>query len=197
MAEESRNRTLNDGLKQRVVGALVLVVLGVIFLPMILDFKGDRQIDKTTRIPTAPDIQPVVMALPIKPVGIPVPKSSQDVYQLEESTDKVASLEPEQTAATKPVTSNSKKLKILDDKGLPLTWVIKVVSYADQSKANGLSSDIKSSGLKSFVRSAKVSGKTYYRVFVGPFVEKTRATNTQKTINKQYKVQSALLKFEP
>jgi len=199
MAEESRNRTLNDGLKQRVVGALVLVVLGVIFLPMILDFKGDRRINKTTRIPSSPDIQPVIMTPSKKPVGISEPKSSKDVYRLEGAVD---SFEPEETSTTKPVssksaTTNSNKPKILDEKGLPLTWVIKVVSYTDQSKAKELSLDIKASGLKSFVLSAKISGKTYHRVFIGPFVEKARAINTQKIINKQYKVQSDLLKFEP
>jgi DedD protein len=182
---------LNDGLKQRIIGALVLVVLGVIFLPMILDFKGDRYIDKSSRIPHSPDIMPTVMTAPQKPIGIPEPKNPEEIYQLADPTTSVAD------DVTIDVTPHATKTSLLNDKGLPITWVVKVVSYVDKIRANELSTELQKSGLKSFVRSAKISGKTYYRVFVGPFVEKARALNTQKTIDKKYKVQSILQKFKP
>jgi DedD protein len=45
---------LDDRLKQRLVGALVLVVLAIIFLPVLFDREPIEPLDTQTQIPPAP-----------------------------------------------------------------------------------------------------------------------------------------------
>ena len=74
-----RGGRLNDGFKQRIVGALVLAALAVIFLPSLFDREGARYIDVTSQIPPAPDIQPIEIAAPEPVVGVapaPAPRRS-------------------------------------------------------------------------------------------------------------------------
>ena len=84
---------MNDGLKQRVVGAIVLIVLAVIVLPMLFDFSGERHIDRTSRIPEQPQIDPVAFEEPKRPDNIQFPKPPDRIYQLEESRAEVEEAE--------------------------------------------------------------------------------------------------------
>ena len=47
---------MSNGLKQRVVGVLVLASLGLILLPILFDFADPKRIDRTSLIPPAPEI---------------------------------------------------------------------------------------------------------------------------------------------
>ncbi|WP_370978872.1 SPOR domain-containing protein [Agaribacterium sp. ZY112] len=60
---------MNDGLKQRIIGALVLVALAIIFVPVIFDKERITPVDRTTQIPKAPDIE--VLPLPERPASGP------------------------------------------------------------------------------------------------------------------------------
>lgn len=178
---------MNDGLKQRVVGALVLVVLGVIFLPMILDFQDDRRVDTRSQIPAKPNIVASVMAKPKPITDLPAAKSGGDVYQITEpDVNSVAD-----TRAT------ASKTTVLNRQGLPAGWIIQVISYSTEASANKFETRLQKAGFKSYMRAAKVSGKNYYRVYVGPFMEKRRADDAKRKIDKQYQVKSSIRKFEP
>ena len=47
---------MSEGLKQRIVGALVLGALGLILLPLALDFTDPKKVDRTSLIPPAPNV---------------------------------------------------------------------------------------------------------------------------------------------
>jgi DedD protein len=47
---------VSNGLKQRVVGVLVLASLGLILLPVVFDFADPKRIDRSSLIPPAPEI---------------------------------------------------------------------------------------------------------------------------------------------
>ncbi|MDD3448139.1 MAG: SPOR domain-containing protein [Gammaproteobacteria bacterium] len=72
---------MDRGLKQRLVGAAVLVALGVIFIPMILDGPGPDRVTIQSDIPPQPEggfasrVQPLREApsVPERPVATPLP----------------------------------------------------------------------------------------------------------------------------
>lgn len=68
---------MEENLKQRLVGAAVLVALAVIFLPAVFDKDERVAIDTTSQIPSAPLIEPPVIPLPTKPEGIQVPPAEE------------------------------------------------------------------------------------------------------------------------
>ena len=55
---------MNQALRQRILGLLVLVALASVVLPLVLDFGGDTQIDTRSQLPPAPTIQPTPLPGP-------------------------------------------------------------------------------------------------------------------------------------
>ena len=58
---------MSNGLKQRIIGALVLGALGLIILPIIFDFADPLKIDRTRKLPAARKISPVDVARAQRP----------------------------------------------------------------------------------------------------------------------------------
>ncbi|MCK7595775.1 SPOR domain-containing protein [Microbulbifer sp. CAU 1566] len=88
-------RRLNDGVKQRIVGALVLAALAVIFLPTLFDREGARYIDVTSQIPAPPDIKPIVIAEPQPVDGIDTAPPVNEVFQPDFVEQKAPAPDPE------------------------------------------------------------------------------------------------------
>lgn len=68
---------MEENLKQRLVGAAVLVALAVIFLPAVFDKDERVAIDTTSQIPSAPLIEPPTIPRPMKPEGIKIPPAEE------------------------------------------------------------------------------------------------------------------------
>lgn len=176
---------MNVGLRQRVVGALVLVALGVVFLPMLLDLGGSYKVDTTSRIPPAPIIEPVQIARVTNPSDIPQVK--KPVFSLDRETADNVIKPSVDTGVTEPRLSAA---------GLPDAWVLQVGSFKDKDNAQELNERLLSAGLQAFVRAADIDGGKNYRVFVGPKVLKDKMLADQRAIEKKFEIKSWLLKFE-
>ena len=59
--------------KQRLIGAIVLVALGVIFIPMLLDQETDPRLDVSMQIPERPVYEPLTQLDNIEPPVITIP----------------------------------------------------------------------------------------------------------------------------
>lgn len=99
---------LDKAYKQRMVGALVLVALAVIFLPMLFS-RQDEQRQVTVQAPAAPQA-PAMPQVQVEPVVVPEPQalpqepvpSDEEIAQQEAPVAPVAPVAP--APATKPVT---------------------------------------------------------------------------------------------
>ena len=63
---------MNESMKQRLVGVLVLLALATLLLPVLFDFEGsDYTVDTRPTIPASPDIESVEIkkAGPVKGAG--------------------------------------------------------------------------------------------------------------------------------
>ncbi|EJM77514.1 SPOR domain-containing protein [Pseudomonas sp. GM55] len=103
---------LDKAYKQRMVGALVLVALAVIFLPMLFS-RQDEQRQVTVEAPSAPQA-PVMPQVQVEPVAVPEPQAlpqepvpSDDEIAQQESAVPAAPVAPApapaSAAAAKPV----------------------------------------------------------------------------------------------
>lgn len=183
-------------LKQRLVGAIVLVSLGIIFIPMILS-GGDQAANRlsVTNIPEKPDKDFVSRIIPLdkqapEPAPLsadnasksakPAPSKSAKIYKAPELA-KLKDAEPPKTApkpvpkpAPKVVAKPAAKPKpaATPEKG----WVAQVGSFSSKSNAYGLRDKLRKKGFSSFVDSIKNNGKTTYRVRIGPETQKAKAS---------------------
>ena len=184
-------------LKQRIVGAIVLVALGVIFIPIILDREeagisgsnipdvpkqleklADRQLPATPAMPTKPETTRQIVDEHTEPVKTPpAPDAVTDT-----STAKPD--KPEK--ATQPPTEGKQR-----------AWVVQVASFSERKKALALRDRLRKAKYITFVESISSKQNVLYRVRVGPVIKRTEAEDMQKKIAKQFKLKDALVMAHP
>lgn len=213
---------MENSLKQRVVGAVVLIALAVIFLPAILKEKAERE-PFESQIPAKPislvehqvaeetaakneQISEQLDKLEEQEQKLP-PKKSQEKISNTNSQESTDSL---QDSAASAAESKSKAVakKQADDKRAikkqlgaaykDAAWVIKVASFSNLDNAKKMVEQLKKKGHKAYRRSGKnQQGKTVYRIYVGPYIEKSRASAKLSSISKLSQSQAILLVFDP
>lgn len=203
--------------KQRMIGALVLIALAVIFLPMLFS----RQDDTVRQVQVDPPAAPQAPALPpvqVEPVAVPEPQILPAEPVPEQATTQAhAPSMPIQPAPTAPAVPTAKKpvetvqpsapvaaAKVapvakpdtasrIDPNGLPVSWSVQLASLSNRAGADTLQKSLRAQGYNAYVRTA--GGKN--RVFVGPLVERAEAERLRDVINRQQKLQGFVVRFEP
>lgn len=186
---------MKSGLKQRIVGVLVLVALVVVFLPMLLDLQPGRDVDTSSRIPPAPDIEGTEIAEHPIPEGMEEPPHEGEAFVPSEDTAlSVAEAEP---ATGDAEAAPAPDAPTLTAEGLPEAWVLQVGSFRDRAGADALEQRLLDAGHDAYVRTARSGGDNVHRVFVGPRVERNKLLEEKRTIDPEFGVDSLVLRFEP
>ena len=181
-------------LKQRIVGAIVLVSLAVIFIPMILT-GGDTAIQRIsgTTIPEKPETEFVSRIIPLdkqapEPASLNIHIDKSQPSSPPGGDSKIAASappEPENTATTTLTTAKSDAEPARPArKTLPTApkvvdaWVAQLGSFSSKKNAYALRDKLRGKGFPTaFVDSVHQKDKTTYRVRIGPEVKKDRASD--------------------
>lgn len=196
---------VNENLKQRIVGALVLVALAVIFVPLLFDFSSRQEVDTTSQIPPRPEIKPVEIAEPVRPKDIIPAKSDEDIFQFgvdTEAEDSSTGKDSQPLVKETPVVEKAAPMPkdekpALSPEGIPVAWVLQIGSFRDKAKAKALLDGLLKDGYKAFIREKKDTAGSLSRVFVGPLVLKKKLVQQKSAIDKKYRVDALLVHFEP
>ncbi len=186
--------------KQRIVGAIVLVALAVIFVPMLLSGGKDRDfIDADTVIPEKPPALKQIQVLEIEnPVPPPAPASETRIPVDEKSPPETRKPAPDQTrpapASPKPrAPAATTKPEPATDTAL--AWAVQVGSFRKQANALALAKKLKARGHPAFVEKIVLAdGKQSYRVRVGPYVKKDEAEGVRKRLQKQFQLKGLVVR---
>ena len=198
---------LDKGLKQRIVGALVLVALAVIFLPMLFSREDElRQV--TVDAPAMPD-KPAMPEVALEPVVVPEPVAEDEVPPVEPvpqtPSEPIAALpqpavEPQAQAQTKPPAATpapaqaaTKPASGLDANNLPVSWSVQLASLSSRAGAEKLQQTLRSGGYNAYIRS--FDGMN--RVFVGPVIERAEADRLRDLLNRQQNLKGFVVRFQP
>lgn len=172
---------MDDGLKQRLIGAIVLLAVAVIFIPALFDRQTITPVDTVTQIPPMPAlvVEPIVVAVAPE-VRSPAPEPEQ-MFIPDEA--KHESLVPESPS--------------LNSNGVPRGWLLQVISYRVLAKAESFRDALIADGHTAYVRKVQNTKGTHYRVYVGPKLDKTVILQAKAAIDAQYKLSSILLDITP
>ena len=201
---------LDKGLKQRMVGALVLLALAVIFLPMLLSREDESQrvqVDapEMPAAPQAPDVelQPVAVLepqlLPDEPIGSEAAQSLEpsEPVVAEQSTAPITPATPAtapESAVPEPVITPPQPAPgKLDANSLPISWSVQLASLSSSDGAQKLQKTLRTQGYNAYIRS--VDGMN--RVFVGPLIERAEADRLRDQLNRQHKLNGFVVRFQP
>lgn len=217
---------MNDILKQRLVGALVLIALGVIFWP-VLFVEGERgSLDRATQLEpmpaledvTIPAPQPIDGVEPVRPAPEPTP-DELDALSTEADQPVASAPEPEPKAAPAPQPKPKPESKpqraavpplpdaedkqaapaspALDDQGIPIAWVLQVASVSSREKADQLTAGLIGQGYKAYHRAIRRDDAVLYRVFIGPVFEREKLAKVKRDIDKQLNVSALIARYVP
>lgn len=180
---------MNEKLKQRLVGAVVLVSLAVIFIPMLLD-GGERSSMPLfgSNIPDKPDyhfepldipLQPVTTVPEERPQLIDKPEASPTKEAKPQEKSKIAEVkspEPAQAKSEPPasVSESSTASSATTSKGQE-AWVVQVGSFSQSTNALALRDKLRAKSFTAFVEKLKTDGETIYRVRIGPELKRENA----------------------
>ncbi|MCV6604865.1 MAG: SPOR domain-containing protein [Porticoccaceae bacterium] len=199
---------MNDGLKQRVVGAFVLAALAIIFLPMLFDFSGERYIDRNSQIPPRPVISSRPFTEPVRPDNIQYPKPAERIFQPDDTEPAAAQTDTSEPALEAgieiegPDTDSTEVEQVppapapgLNDRGLLAAWVIQVGAFSDRERAQSLEQSLLADGYKAYVR--ENPGRGLFFVYVGPDADRQTLQAAQQKIDSKHRLKSKILSFEP
>jgi len=217
---------VENSLKQRIIGAIVLIALAIIFLPAILKEKTTNG-EFDSKIPKMPaileeyqvDTQAINELANTPPSEIEqklIQKNKNRAVQqqahqkdIEESTKDVNassdinSEEPLQSNLNQSAntaiakTTNKIKKETLGKDYQDAAWVVQVASFSKESNAKKLVKKLKRRGLRAYRRAVTLKHNLLYRVFVGPYVEKVDAQRAVKKIAKISQTDAIVKAFDP
>ncbi len=199
---------LDSGLKQRMVGALVLVALAVIFLPMLLSREDEmrRVVVDAPAMPQAPAtaeiiVQPAEVVEPeelpqepvpveeVEPQIVEVPEQPKPTAPPVAQQSKPDPVKTEQAASAAPAKPEGR----LDANSLPISWSVQLASLSSRAGAENLQKTLRSQGYNAYIRT--FDGMN--RVFVGPLIERAEAERLRDQLNRQHKLSGFVVRFQP
>ena len=189
---------MDQKLKQRLTGAIVLVALAVIFVPIILEGPDDDWTPRSHSIPEHPQMDyraSMELELPAPETAVEEQSGGVITEALGLSEDDSAASKPPPVEAkpapaarktTEPVAVAPKPAKVVPapapapkpakKAAAPINgWFVQVGSFGQEMNANGLRSRLKSAGYDTRLQKIAIGKGSAYRVLVGPATSRTAA----------------------
>jgi DedD protein len=152
-------KTLEEKLKHRIVGAVVLTALAVIFIPMIFDGSEQAREAYRVEIPSGPGFE--------RDTRISVAEIQSEMRARERASAAKMPLE-----VVDQVDYSEQGARILDQNGLPVGWSLQVASFRDQENAVRLRAKIRALGYGSYVLKSATNEGLFFQVLVGPSLDR-------------------------
>lgn len=217
---------LDNVVKQRMVGALVLVALAVVFLPMLFS-RPDEMREVRVNAPAAPAV-PVVPQVKVQPAAVPdAPAPTPVVDEAPPSPPVTARASAQARAPSMPISAaptvtapSAPSQKAAAPAPAPSTPAPST-STAPTAKADAaskldaggvpvswsvqLASLSNRAGADTLQKTLRTQGYNAYvrsaegknRVFVGPLIDRGEAERLRDVINRQQNLKGFVVRFEP
>ena len=205
---------MDIALQHRLVGAGVIIALGVILIPIVLDGAGERQLRKMPPEPTiVANSEPgfidkqsldrpektktgqIIITLPQdkktssakqseKVVAVEVPKKSATQQPAKTTPEKVSGGTHSSPVQQKPDTQAPTQTDTNTQK-TSSNWVVQVGSFTDENKAVKLRETLRKKKYKAFVEQISGrNGQPLYRVRVGPLPTRKQTEQLAQQLKK-------------
>lgn len=174
--------------KERLVGAAVLALLAVLFVPVILDGPDDARTTRDIPLPPADgnaapeqtyhfDLQtknPSPQAATDE-TGEPVPQTEAPSA----TTDTPSTTEP---STSKPEPATTEAAPAVQTTPAVDGWTVQVGSFSTEARAARLRDELRGKDYKAFIVLFKDGAQQYYRVRVGPEPDRAEAEALAKRL---------------
>ena len=189
--------------KHRIIGAVIVVSLAVIFVPMIL---GEREppsrLGPVIEVPKRGETENLadtkVVVVPVEPIKSASSPRHSVLTTKSIETARIASNANAEKSARPPVDSEASATKIVSAR-VPKSsartqgWIVQVGTFASLSNATRLRDKLKTSGYSVDEQNITLEGNKAVRLRVGPFQDKPAALKARANIQNDLGVQGVVL----
>jgi DedD protein len=209
---------VNEILKQRLVGALILLALGVVFWPIVFVEPEQEATMQRRSMPAPPAVSTAAIEAPGQAdlraspaltadefaqgvdnpqpqAGEPEPDKAAEVQQAATAT--AVTDEPARSTEASVVRTEAPQPLQVDADGVPVAWTLQVATVSSAEKAESLRSRLLAKNEKAYIKTISSGGKQLYRVCVGPKFEKKELERIQGDINAEFGVKTMLVRYLP
>lgn len=204
---------MNQAMRQRVVGSLVLGCLAIILIPVLLDGEGVVAPPLASSFPPAPVFATDPVPLPLRPtvvdsadgaglapadgtIALPAvaplaaPVANQEIDALEAAVAAVMARDQEAV----PTSDNTPQREA---NGLPRSYVVRLGSFGDKANADGLLQKLLAANHKAYSRQVQTTNGTLQVVYVGPVLTSAEAGSLLATLAQDFQLQGVVETFTP
>lgn len=194
-------------IKQRIIGALVLVSLGIIIIPMLLNGGvTTNQSISGDNIPVMP--QKLKTVLPQVPQAMMMPEGKKRVAKPERSTAHDSKPEKKSISGTVKLTTVKKNTEDLTQSSskmkykqaskpasakINMAYTIQIASFSKKTNADALKQKLRKKKHKAYIESVSTSKGKIYRLRVGPYLKFEQISTIKKQIEKQFKLKNTVI----
>lgn len=177
---------MKQSIRRGIVFTVVILALGLIFLPIFFDGQGTSLPQLPSRIPPPPEVP--VLPEPVQ--SRPVILSSTPAINLSGETRNV------EDARTGAAGDGWREIPILDERGLPRGWSLRLGLFADEEEAKQLLSQLLQAGYRAYVREQQADPGPLSAVLVGPWLGHDTARDYQARLEQEFGITGVILPFE-
>jgi DedD protein len=176
--------------KNRLIGSAILVLIGVIGFPLLVD-KQPRPVavdlpieipDKNKVLPLAAPPAPAPAAASETPAA-PSATASGVVTQAEPAPVEKPAAKPEPRAVKPEVKPEAKKTEV-PKPAAESRYVVQVGSFAEETRAREARAKLERAGLKNYTQAVETKDGKRIRVRAGPYASKAEAERAAEKIKK-------------
>jgi DedD protein len=192
--------------RHRLMGASVLVVLGVVGFPLVFDTQPrpvsvDIAVDIPDRATSKPLVTAATASKPLPPgaaldpkeeVVVPTKVAPKLEAKVETKPEPKTDVKPKPEVVTTDAKSTSDKSTASDSKDNAPRFIVQVGAFSEDAKALEVRSKLEKAGFKTYTHVANTKEGPRTRVRVGPFASRDEADKVAQKI-KQLQMQPAVL----
>jgi DedD protein len=183
--------------RHRLIGASVLVVLGVVGFPLLFDTQPRPvSVDIAVNIPDRATAKPLVDTSKPKPLSAGAGlDAKEEVVPVDKKPDAaVAAVMPvlEAKVAPKPADAKPAEAKPSDTQDTGARFVVQIGAFNDEAKVREVRAKVEKEGIKTYTNIAQTKEGARTRVRVGPFTSRDEADKVARKI-KQLQLQPQVL----
>jgi len=201
---------MEQKLKQRLVGAIVLVSLAVIFIPIILEGPDDEWSPRSHSMPEPPRMDygadmelalPAVESLDTEDTELlesEAPEEPEEAVAAATVEPPVAPPPEPVTAAPPPKPSPPAAAPVKKTESVavpPPGWYIQVGSFSQKMNAEGLRERLQAAGHATRLQAINIGKAQVYRVLVGPADSRASAEQQNSRLATQQQIKGIVIEY--
>ncbi len=201
---------MSSHFQNRLVGVIVLVALGVIFLPDILDGKKEHQVEEFSEIPLRPEVESAslpdeaLVALDLSEKEQAFDSTNVESTSSEQTTNDAGAEKPtEQKGTVRESTKKTEPEKVVaQTKNKPVVnissaYTLQLGSFNNAANVKGLVKQLRVKGFNAYTLPVTPIDGKLTKVFVGPELSKSKLQSLQSGIEKLTKLKGRIVDYNP